>query len=142
MQASFNDLQRPTWSRPRIRQRPPLRECTPDYPTRLQCPDADVHFLVGGTQTNKTVIASILRPYQGVICVETGHIAVHETGAIESTGHKVITVPGINGKITPQLIGGVSPPFRRQRVGALRAARNGLHLAIDRSRYGLPSQRT
>lgn len=61
-------------------------------------PDADVHFLVGGTQTNKTVIASILRPYQGVICVETGHIAVHETGAIESTGHKVITVPGINGK--------------------------------------------
>ena len=67
-------------------------------------PDADVHFLVGGTQTNKTVIASILRPYQGVICVETGHIAVHETGAIESTGHKVITVPGINGKITPQLI--------------------------------------
>lgn len=67
-------------------------------------PDADVHFLVGGTQTNKTVIASILRPYQGVICVDTGHIEVHETGAIESTGHKVITVAGNNGKITPQLI--------------------------------------
>ena len=65
-------------------------------------PDAEVYFLVGGTQTNKTVIASILRPYQGVVCVETGHIAVHETGAIESTGHKVITVPGKGGKITPE----------------------------------------
>lgn len=67
-------------------------------------PEADVHFLVGGTQTNKTVIASVLRPYQGVVCADTGHIAVHETGAIESTGHKVITVPGVNGKITPQQI--------------------------------------
>lgn len=67
-------------------------------------PDASVHFLVGGTQTNKTVIASLLRPYQGVICVETGHIAVHETGAIESTGHKVIAVKGINGKLRPESI--------------------------------------
>ncbi len=49
--------------------------------------DADVHFLVGGTQTNTTVIASILRPYQGVIAPTTGHINCHETGAIESTGH-------------------------------------------------------
>ncbi|KAA2293650.1 low specificity L-threonine aldolase, partial [Clostridioides difficile] len=53
---------------------------------------ADVHFLVGGTQTNTTVIASILRPYQGVIAASSGHIAVHETGAIEATGHKVLTV--------------------------------------------------
>lgn len=67
-------------------------------------PNAEVHFLVGGTQTNKTVIASILRPYEGVVCVETGHIAVHETGAIEATGHKVITVPGTNGKILPESI--------------------------------------
>ncbi|MEC0125023.1 threonine aldolase family protein [Paenibacillus pabuli] len=61
---------------------------------------ADVHFLVGGTQTNTTVIASILRPYQGVIAASSGHIAVHETGAIEATGHKVITVPSEDGKIT------------------------------------------
>lgn len=70
----------------------------------FNAPNADVHFLVGGTQTNKTVIASILRPYQGVISVKTGHIAVHETGAIEATGHKVLTVKGENGKITAKEI--------------------------------------
>jgi threonine aldolase len=62
--------------------------------------EADVHFLVGGTQTNTTVIASILRPHQGVIAAVSGHIAVHETGAIEATGHKVLTVPSVDGKIT------------------------------------------
>ena len=61
---------------------------------------ADVHFLVGGTQTNFTVISAILRPYQGVLCAETGHINVHETGAIEATGHKVLALPSGNGKIT------------------------------------------
>lgn len=61
--------------------------------------DVDVHFLVGGTQTNKTVIASMLRPHQAVIAVDSGHIAVHETGAIEATGHKVITIPGNDGKL-------------------------------------------
>lgn len=55
-------------------------------------PDADVHFLVGGTQTNTTVITSILRPHQGVLCAHTGHINVHETGAIEHGGHKVLSV--------------------------------------------------
>lgn len=63
-------------------------------------PDAYVQFLVGGTQTNLTVIASILRPYQGVLSAQTGHINVHETGAIESTGHKVLALPSENGKIT------------------------------------------
>ncbi|WP_342555916.1 beta-eliminating lyase-related protein [Paenibacillus sp. FSL R7-0652] len=62
--------------------------------------EADVHFLVGGTQTNTTVIASILRPHQGVIAAVSGHIAVHETGAIEAAGHKVLTVPSLDGKIT------------------------------------------
>lgn len=62
--------------------------------------DIDIHFLVGGTQTNTTVIASILRPHQGVLCVDSGHINVHETGAIEATGHKVLGLPGENGKIT------------------------------------------
>ena len=64
-----------------------------------ECPDADVHFLVGGTQANKTVIASILRTYQGVIAVDSGHIAVHEAGAVEMTGHKVLTIPGKMGKL-------------------------------------------
>lgn len=61
---------------------------------------ADVHFLVGGTQTNMTVIASILRPHQGVISATTGHINVHETGAIEATGHKVLALPANEGKLT------------------------------------------
>jgi len=67
-------------------------------------PEADVHFLVGGTQTNTTVIASILRPYQGVVCAVSGHINCHETGAIESTGHKVIALPAEGGKITAQQV--------------------------------------
>lgn len=67
--------------------------------SRCASPDADVHFLVGGTQTNATVIASILRPHQGVVCAATGHIAVHETGAIEHSAHKVLTVPSVNGKL-------------------------------------------
>lgn len=61
--------------------------------------NADVHFLVGGTQANTIVIASILRPHQGVVAATTGHIAVHESGAIEATGHKVLTVPSEDGKI-------------------------------------------
>ena len=63
------------------------------------CPGADVFFLVGGTQTNATVIDSLLRGYEGVIAAETGHIAVHESGAIEFGGHKVLTLPGLDGKI-------------------------------------------
>lgn len=62
--------------------------------------DADVHFLVGGTQTNMTVIAAALKPWQGAICADTGHIACHETGAVEATGHKVLALPSNDGKIT------------------------------------------
>lgn len=69
-----------------------------------QAPDADVHFLVGGTQTNTTVIASVLRPYQGVLTAVSGHINCHETGAIESTGHKVLALPSDDGKITAQQV--------------------------------------
>ncbi|MBP5590530.1 low specificity L-threonine aldolase [bacterium] len=64
----------------------------------------EVHFLVGGTQTNTTVIASILRPHQGVISAVTGHINVHETGAIESTGHKVMALPSQDGKLTAKQV--------------------------------------
>ncbi|MCL2593334.1 MAG: aminotransferase class I/II-fold pyridoxal phosphate-dependent enzyme [Defluviitaleaceae bacterium] len=59
----------------------------------------DVHFMVGGTIANLTVISSILAPYQGVISADTGHINTHETGAIEATGHKVLTIPSSNGKL-------------------------------------------
>ena len=61
--------------------------------------DAAVHFLVGGTQTNLTVICAALRPHQGVVAASTGHINVHETGAIEAAGHKVLTVPGKDGRL-------------------------------------------
>ena len=66
--------------------------------------DVDVHFLVGGTQTNATVISSILKPYQGVLCAESGHINVHETGAIEHGGHKILPLPSPDGKITAKQI--------------------------------------
>lgn len=63
------------------------------------CPEADIYFLVGGTQTNATVIHGLLRNYEGVIAVETGHINVHEAGAIEFSGHKVLTIPQHKGKM-------------------------------------------
>ncbi len=68
--------------------------------------DVDVHFLVGGTQANATVISSILRPYQGVLCATTGHINVHETGAIEHSGHKVLALEAEDGLLTAALIRG------------------------------------
>lgn len=71
----------------------------------IQSPHSSVHFLPGGTITNLTLIAHILRPYQAVIAADTAHIAVHETGAIEATGHKVFTIKcDTDGKLTPALI--------------------------------------
>ena len=67
-------------------------------------PDADVHFFVGATQANLTVIDAALKPWQGVLCAETGHIHVHETGSIEATGHKCLALPATAGKITAQQI--------------------------------------
>lgn len=69
-----------------------------------QLPQAAVHFLVGGTQTNTTVIYALLRPWEGVLSVDTGHINCHESGAIEGTGHKVLALPGVNGKLTARLV--------------------------------------
>ena len=66
----------------------------------FDCPDADVHFLVGGTQTNVTVISALLRPHQGVLCAESAHINVHETGAVEHSGHKALALPAPAGKIS------------------------------------------
>ena len=65
----------------------------------LNRPEADVFFLTGGTQTNATVISAILKGYEGAVAVETGHIAVHEAGAVEFTGHKVLTLPQHQGKM-------------------------------------------
>ncbi len=67
-------------------------------------PSVDVHFLVGGTQANLTIIDAALRSHQGVLCANTGHINVHETGAIEACGHKVLALPSADGKITAKQI--------------------------------------
>ena len=67
--------------------------------TVCNAPDAQVFFLVGGTQTNATVIDALIKPYQGVISPDTGHIFTHEAGAVEYTGHKIISVKGRDGKI-------------------------------------------
>ena len=73
---------------------------------RSLCKDSTlaVHFLVGGTQANLTVIDAALRPHQGVVGADTAHINVHETGAVEATGHKVLWLPGQDGKITAEQI--------------------------------------
>ena len=87
-------------------------EQTPGYGTDTHCENARalirkacglenaaVHFLVGGTQTNSAVIASVLRPHEAVLAADTGHIACHETGAVEASGHKVLTIAGHMGKM-------------------------------------------
>lgn len=92
-------------------------EQTPGYGTDKYCGQAAdiirrlcgndalaVHFLVGGTQTNLTVIDAALRPHQGVLGPVSAHINVHETGAVEATGHKVLSVPSDDGKITAQQV--------------------------------------
>lgn len=66
--------------------------------------DVEIHLLVGGTSCNKIIISHILKPYEAVIAPDSGHINVHEAGAIEANGHKIITVPAINGKITLEAV--------------------------------------
>ncbi|MBQ6469069.1 MAG: aminotransferase class I/II-fold pyridoxal phosphate-dependent enzyme [Lachnospiraceae bacterium] len=63
------------------------------------CPDAEVEFLVGGTQSNAIIVSTMIQEYEGVVAATTGHVSVHESGAIEYSGHKVLTVPPKNGKI-------------------------------------------
>lgn len=70
----------------------------------IQDKEAAIHFIPGGTHTNLLAISSFLRPHQAVISADTGHIFSNETGAIESTGHKVISVPNVEGKLTPESI--------------------------------------
>ena len=69
-----------------------------------RCPEAEVEFLVGGTQTNAVVISSMLRDWEGVVAARTGHISVHEAGAIEYTGHKVLELPQEDGKLRAEVL--------------------------------------
>lgn len=71
---------------------------------RFACEQADVHFMLGGTITNLTLIAAVLRPWEAVIAAQTAHIAVHESASVEACGHKVYTVPTQDGKLTPEQI--------------------------------------
>lgn len=70
----------------------------------IGCDTADAYYFSGGTQTNKVALSAFLRPYEAVIAADSSHIGVHETGAIEATGHKVIALPSVEGKITPEQI--------------------------------------
>lgn len=72
-----------------------------------QAPQAAVHFLVGGTQMNKTAIAAFLRPYEAVVSASSGHICVHEAGAIENNGHRTLELASPDGKLTPELLRGL-----------------------------------
>lgn len=72
--------------------------------TLCDAPEAGVHFFVGATQANFTLIDAALKPWQGVLCADSGHIHVHETGAVEATGHKCLALPGVQGKITAEQI--------------------------------------
>ncbi|MDD2498894.1 MAG: beta-eliminating lyase-related protein, partial [Desulfitobacteriaceae bacterium] len=71
---------------------------------RIERDNIDIHLLSGGTQTNLTALSAFLKPHEAVIAVRTGHILVHETGAIEATGHKIISVKGFEGKLKPVCI--------------------------------------
>ena len=80
------------------------RDAADHIKAAISNPSSSVHFIPVGTQTNLIFIASCLRSYEAVIAAETGHICVHETGAIEATGHKILPVPSADGKLTPALI--------------------------------------
>lgn len=83
---------------------PFTQEATELIRAKIHQREASIHFVSTGTQANMISIASMLQPYESVIAVEEGHIAVHETGAIEATGHKVHTIPSLHGKIRPETI--------------------------------------
>lgn len=78
----------------------------------LTSDEGEVYLLVGGTQTNATVIKALLRPYEGVIAATTGHVALHEAGAIEASGHKVLTISAVDGKITAEAVDDYITAFR------------------------------
>lgn len=81
-----------------------------------RCPDADVHFVAGGTQANVCVISAALRPWESPLCADSGHINCHETGALEHCGHKILTVPGHEGKLTARQVEQAAEDFRRSEI--------------------------
>ena len=81
-----------------------------------ECESADVHFLVGGTQTNAIVVAAMLKPFEGVISAPTGHINAHESGAVEYTGHKILPVAHKEGKIIPEALQSIWKPSTATRT--------------------------
>ena len=76
--------------------------------------EAEVHFVAGGTQVNKTAIGAFLRPWEAVIAADTGHIQVHESGAIEHNGHRIFTVPAENGKLLPEQVHDLCRAFQQE----------------------------
>ena len=70
----------------------------------FDCPEGEVFFLVGGTQTNQVIVSTMLDSYEGVIAAKTGHVSIHEAGAIEYSGHKVLELEGKDGKLSAQAI--------------------------------------
>ena len=127
----------------------------------VKCPSADVHFASGGTQTNLIVLSSALRPHEAVIAPNSGHIFVHEAGAIEATGHKICTINSIDGKINPDGIEAVvnehtdehmvkprivfisqstecGTVYTKAELSAISVCcrRNGLYLYLDGARLG------
>ncbi len=83
---------------------------------RIDCPSAEVHFMVGGTPANVTAISAFLRPHEAPVAAVTGHINTHETGAVEATGHKILTAETPDGKLTPALVEGVISGFFDEHV--------------------------
>lgn len=100
-----------------------------------KCADAEVHFLIGGTQTNATVIKSLLRPFEGVLSPETGHICVHEAGAIEACGHKIITLPQTSGKILASTVASYIDKFNKD-VNHAHMVKPGLVYISHPTEYG------
>ena len=82
------------------------------------CPSAEVHFIVGGTQANKTALGAFLRPWEAVITADTGHIQVHEAGAIEHNGHRLYPLPAQNGKLQPYQIRQLVQTYGRDETAA------------------------
>ena len=95
----------------------------------IMCRLADVFFLVGGTQTNATVIDAMICGYESVVAVQTGHVAVHEAGAIEASGHKVLTLPSHEGKMSSEDLAAMLPDQLRQQYqrGAQGPTGKGFH---------------
>ncbi|MCF0140697.1 MAG: aminotransferase class I/II-fold pyridoxal phosphate-dependent enzyme [Mogibacterium sp.] len=84
-----------------------------DIAKYLDCPNAEIHFVVGGTQANVLMIeAALTRKYHGVICANSGHINVHESGSIENTGHKLLALPAVDGKLSAEQIADEAEAFR------------------------------